>query len=67
MWLEDVDYAIFALMFLLIKHLQLLRIHVEGCSEDALLMGLQKIFASPVLYEEFYKFAEVLVQIAQHS
>ena len=67
MWLEDADYAVFALMFLLIKHLQLLGIHVEGCPEDALLMGLQKIFACPVFYEEFCKFAEVFVQIAQHS
>lgn len=67
MWLENADYAIFALMSLLIKHLQLLRIHIEGCSEDALLMGLQKIFASLILYEEFCKFAEVLAQIAQHS
>ena len=64
MWLEDADYSVFALMFLLFKHLQLLGIHVEGGSEDALLMRLQNFFATSVLKEEFCKFAEILVQIA---
>ena len=49
MWLEDADYPVFALMFLLFKHFQLLGIHVEGRTEDALLMRLQNIFATSVL------------------